>query len=154
MSSILHVLGAVVRWLYAHLAAVGISAVFTAIGGVIMWGLGFRKAKLSNEKLRLEIDHIKIDTDRLRLEVDKLTAEQAQRAQVQKLSALTDQLIAFAKERKRQNQTGSAVAFTEQYLCSEMKESPEAITKALHVLLDRHLTKHSPGGGGTWIFDL
>src|SRR5713101_4382432 len=64
MSSIWHVIEAVVRWLYAHLASVGISAVVTAIGGAVMWFLGFRKAKLNNQKLALEIDHIKIDTKR------------------------------------------------------------------------------------------
>ncbi len=142
-----HFIGAVAHWLYAHLASLGISIVVTTIGGAVMWFLGFRKA-------RLEIDRIKVDTKRIELEVERLTAEKTQREQSQKLLDLGEKILAYAKEQKRRFRTGGAVAFAEQLLCSQMNESPETVNLALRLLLDKHLTKYSPMGDGTWIFDL
>ena len=149
-----HFIGAALHWLYAHLASVGISAVVTAIGGAVMWLLGFRKAKLNNQKLTLEIDHIKVDTKRLELEVERLTAEQAQREHSAKLSDLSERILKYAKEGIRRNRLAGAIALSEDSLCSEFKETPEAVNKALRALADQRMTRHSPGGGGTWIFDL
>ncbi|MGA9978327.1 MAG: hypothetical protein WBQ08_06820 [Candidatus Sulfotelmatobacter sp.] len=125
----------------------GISIVVTTIGGVVMWFLGFRKA-------RLEINRIRIDTKRIELEVERLTAEKAAREQAQNVFALSERILTLAKERKRQSGTGSAVAFYEQSLCSDLKESAESVNKALLALREKRLTKYSPGGGGTWIFDV
>ena len=147
MSAIWHFIGRVAYWLYEHLAQVGISAVVTAIGGAVMWFLGFRKTKL-------EIDHIKADTKRIELEVEKLTAERAQREQSRKLSDLSERILKYAKERIRTLKLAGAIALNETSLCAELKESPDAINRALRILLEKQLTKHSPGGDGTWIFDL
>ena len=142
-----HFFGTAGHWLYSHLASLGISIVVTTVGGVIMWFLGFRKA-------RLEIDRIKIDTKRIELEVERLAAEKAEREKAQMLSALSERIIVFAKEQIRQAQTGGAIAVTEEFLYSRLKESPEAVNRALRLLSEKQLTKYSPGGGGTWIFDL
>src|SRR5579863_5741651 len=115
-----HFIGTASHWLYAHLASLGISIVVTTIGGAVMWFLGFRKA-------RLEIDRIKVDTKRIELEIERLTAEKAEREQSQTISALSEKIIAFAKEQKRASRTGSAVAFPEQLLCAQLKESPELV---------------------------
>lgn len=147
MLAIWHVIEAVGRWLYAHLASVGISVAVTTIGGAVMWFLGFRKA-------RLEINRIKVDTKRIELEVERLTAEKTEREQAQKLSVLGERILAFAKEQKRLAGTGSAIAMAEHSLCAELKEPPEIVNRALRLLSDKRLTKYSPGGGGTWIFDL
>jgi hypothetical protein len=149
-----HFIGAALHWLYAHLASVGISAGVTAIGGAVMWFLGFRKAKLNNQKLALEIDHIKVDTKRLELEVERLTAEQGQREQSKKLSELSERILQYAKESIRLKRLAGAIALSEASLCAQLKESPEAVNKALRALADQRMTRHSPGGGGTWIFDL
>lgn len=149
MSSILHSLGAGAHWLYtwvyAHLASVGISAVVTVIGGLIMWFLGFRKAKLSNEKLALEIGHIRVDTKRLELEIQKLTDEREQRESTKKLSDLSDTIFNLAKERKKTSGRGDAIVVTEAELSVTLKQPLDAINKALRTLQDQERARYAPG---------
>jgi hypothetical protein len=137
MSSFWHLIGTAVHWLYAHLAALGISTVVTAIGGAAMWFLGFRKARLSNQKLALEIDHIKTETRKLELEVIKLTEESGERERARKLGNLKDRIIELAKEYIMMHPTMGAAPFSEQKLCSELNESHESIAKALNTLRDQ-----------------
>jgi len=151
MSSIWHFIEAAGHWLYAHLAALGISTVVTAIGGAAMWFLGFRKARLSNQKLALEIDHIRIDTRRIDLEVQRLTDEKAHREATAKVINLTERIVGLAKERTRQNPTwGSSAPFREVQLCSELNESPEAIAGAFQALKAQGRASYR-GQAQTWI---
>jgi hypothetical protein len=128
MAPVWHVFVAAFHWLLPHLATVGISVVVVAIGGVIMWALIFRKTQL-------EIAHLKVDTKRIELEVQRLTEEKIERENGKKRADLTERIVELAKTYTVANTTwGSSAPFSEQQLCSELSESPEAIAKALQTL--------------------
>ena len=88
------------------------------------------------------------------MEVDRLTAEKARREESQKLSDLSERILKYAKEQIRLHKLAGAIALSEALLCAELNESPEAVNKALRALADQRMTRHSPGGDGTWIFDI
>jgi len=151
MSAIWHAIEAAFHWVYAHLAQVGISAVVTTIGGAIMWLLGFRKAKLNNQKLALEIEHIKVDTQKLTLEVQQLGEDREQRNAAKRIESLADHIRDFVREKK----IGDAIGITEIELSEQLGEPPEAINKAL-LLLQRHYgnsVRYDPAFQ-SWILDL
>jgi hypothetical protein len=134
MLPVWHTIVAAFHWLHAHLASVGISAVVTGIGGGIMWALGFRKARLGNQKLALEIDHLRIDTQRIDLEVQRLREEKIQREAAKSTADLSERIIELAKMRiKRSPNTGGA-PFSEEQLCTELAASKEAIKQAVCTL--------------------
>jgi len=135
MSSVWSLIGAAVHWLYAHLAALGISTVVTATGGLAMWFLGLRKAALSNQKLALEIDHLRVDTKRIDLEVQRLTDERVQREAAMKVADLAERIVELAKQGTKENpHWGSSAPFSEESICADLSESPEAIARAFQTL--------------------
>jgi hypothetical protein len=151
MALVLHVFSAAFHWLLPHLATVGISTAVTATGGGIMWALGFRKAKLSNQKLSLEIEHLRIDTQRIDLEVQRLAEEKTQRDAAKNVAVLSDRIIELAKECTKKNPTfGSSAPFSEEQLCSELKESQESIAKAIQTLKAQGRASYR-GQTQTWI---
>jgi len=156
MSSVWHAIGTAAHWLYAHLAAMGISAVLLAIYGVAMKFLGGRKAILEVDKLRLEIEHIKIDTQKLQLEVQKLNEEKEQHDSAKRIDGLSVRIFDCAREKKAKNRTSDAVTFTEQELSEQLKESRESIGRALRLLQGQHgqqRIRYEPGFE-TWVLDV
>jgi hypothetical protein len=104
-------------WLVARWAQWGISALFGALGGALMYVLQFKK---------------------LRLEIAKLTEE---RAGEKKLEALCDRIIVAARMR----QTPLAL-FTEGELCDLLGEPVSETMKAL-LCLQRHGMANKSGPG-------
>ena len=143
MALVLHFFSAAFHWLHTHLAAVGISVVVTAMGGLIMWPLVFRKT-------RLEIEHLRVDTKRIELEVQRLTEEKAERDATKNVANLTERIVELAKTYTKANPTwGSSAPFSEQQLCSELSESSEAIAKALQTLKSQSRANYR-GDRQTW----
>jgi gas vesicle protein len=138
-------------WLHAHPEWLGITAVITSVGGVVMWLLTYRNLRLNNRKLKLEIDHLKIDTKRIGLEVQRLTEEKTRQDAAGKLADLSERIVELAKKYTRDNPTwGSSAPLSEEQLCSELNESQEAIAKALQALKSQGRTSYR-GQTQTWV---
>ena len=121
-----------------------------------MWFLGFRKAKLNNEKLVLEIDHIKLDTQRLELEIKRLNEEKEQRDAAKRIESLCGRILDYAKKTKAENGSSDAVAFSEQQLSEQLKESVDAIGQALILLQGKYGQRQIcyEADFGTWVLDV
>ena len=116
-----------------------------------MWFLGFRKAKLNNQKLALEIDHIKVDTRRIELEVQRLSEERESHAQQARIGELSERIRAFAAEEKiKQHAHSPSAALSEDYICHALNASKKDVVSALMILKGKELASRLQFESGYW----
>jgi hypothetical protein len=123
------------HWIYSRLAAVGISAVVTAAGGVIMWYFGFRKARLDNEKLALELQ-------RLRMELQKLSADEVHQAEERRAAAVSSRIFELARERKQKAHYPGNILLREGELAKTLEEPAAIVRMALLGLRDKGFVRY------------